>query len=63
MNESSIIINGVRYDAVLPLCENNCCNECDLADFCKKAELNFTTCSALIGLDKCFKISTKSFEK
>lgn len=62
MNDVSIIINGVRYDAVLPLADI-CCDECDLADFCKKAELNFTTCLALIGLDKCFKRSTKSFER
>lgn len=63
MNNVSVIINGVRYDAVKPQYAGNCCRECDLTDFCKKAEMNISTCPVLIGMDKCFKKSTKSFER
>ena len=62
MNEVSIIINGVRYDAATPRYADDSCNECDLADFCQKAEMHCYTCSALIGMRRCFKKSTKSFE-
>ena len=35
MNEVSIIINGVRYDAVETDCSiNNICKSCDLTTFC-----------------------------
>lgn len=61
MNEVSVIINGVRYDAEPALF--NSCKECDLTDCCEKVEMVFFTCSALIGMYRCFKKSTKSFEK
>lgn len=63
MNEVSIIINGVRYDAATPRYADDACNECDLADFCIKAEMDIRTCFVLIGMDRCFKKSTKSFER
>lgn len=58
MNEVSIIINGVRYDAVerdaLDLCYG-----CDLYRDCKLADC----CGDLIGLNQVFKKSDKKFEK
>ena len=63
MSEVSIIINGVRYDAVTPKYADDACNECDLNDFCSKAEMHSYTCPALIGIYRCFKKSTKSFER
>ena len=62
MNEVSIIINGVRYDAATPRYAGDSCDECDLADFCQKAEMHSYTCYALIGMHRCFKKSTKSFD-
>ena len=60
MNEVSIIINGVRYDAVD---ESGCCVGCDLIDMCK-AHCNLNLCEYLgVNLDCVFKESTKSFEK
>ena len=38
MNEVSIIINGVRYDAVKQLVQS--CNNCDLHLLCKGIELS-----------------------
>lgn len=55
MNSVSIIINGIRYDG-------DSCDKCDLADFCQEVEMHCYTCSALIGMRRCFKKSTKSFE-
>ena len=63
MDEVSITINGVRYDAVTPRYADNSCDECDLVDFCQKVELNFYTCPALIGMYRCFKKSDKKFEE
>jgi hypothetical protein len=63
MNEVSIIINGVRYDAV----GNNelalgTCQCCDLLDMCK-AHCNFNLCEQLgMNFDYCFKKSDKKFE-
>ena len=59
MNEVSIIINGVRYDAVLEECAN--CYQCDLHSVCNEDTYE-NLCYALVSL--CvFKKSTKSFEK
>lgn len=63
MNEVSIIINRVRYDAATPRYADDSCNECDLSDFCQKGELYGYTCSSLIGMHRCFKKSDKKFEK
>lgn len=53
MNEVSIIINGVRYDAVKPEIPNSCAGcEIQLAEACGMCSLN-----------KVFKKSTKSFER
>lgn len=60
MNEVSIIINGVRYDAVD---ESAYCVGCDLIDMCK-AHCNFNLCEQLgINFGFIFKKSTKSFER
>ena len=59
MNEVSIIINGVRYDAVEA---NNifACSQCELDDIC----LDGLIC-LMFNTDEydCFKKSTKSFER
>lgn len=56
MNEVSIIINGVRYDAVERVTQENLCYDCDLYRNCKLDDC----CGDLIGF-KIFKKSTKSF--
>ena len=61
MNEVSIIINGVRYDAVENILPNDCYG-CDLADYCDEKGFNIT-CNAMIGEDRYFQKSTKSFER
>lgn len=60
MNEVSIIINGVRYDYIetdhiypCALCEFNCTDD---ASFCKALGLE-------ADIFRCFKKSTKSFER
>ena len=62
MNEVSIIINGVRYDAVENIIPKDCYG-CDFANYCDKIEFNIYTCHAMIGDDKYFKKSDKKFEK
>lgn len=58
MSEVSIIINGVRYDAVDEECAG--CAQCDLRRDCDESKIEFM-CYALVPL--CiFKKSTKSFE-
>jgi hypothetical protein len=60
MNEVSIIINGVRYDAVDT---SGYCDGCDLIDMCK-AHCNLNLCEQLgVGLFDVFKKSTKTFER
>lgn len=59
MNEVSIIINGVRYDA---MDVDGWCKDCDLVDMCK-AHCEFELCECLgIGLSCIFKKSDKRFE-
>ena len=65
MNEVSIIINGVRYDAVD---DTSCCAscKCDLYDKdkgCKPCFIGMVACERLIGIDGIFKKSDKKFEK
>ena len=62
MNEVSIIINGVRYDAATPKYADDSCEECDLKNLCKMADMCYYTCPALIGIHRCFKKSSKSLE-
>lgn len=61
-NELSIIIYGVRYDAVEAKTEFTC-EECDLRKICEQAPY----CSICLVFDfrdnKCFKKSNKKFEK
>lgn len=58
MNEVSIIINGVRYDAVEKPKFGGVCGKCDICDIIP----NFP-CNNLIGGDRVFKKSNKKFEK
>ena len=62
MNEVSIIINGVRYDAVENFFPKDCYG-CDLADYCDKLEFGGLACSKVIGDNKFFKKSDKKFER
>jgi hypothetical protein len=64
MNEVSIIINGVRYDAVdVPKeHESRPCAYCYISDFCFDLSVD-VTCAALGVINKCFKKSDKKFEK
>lgn len=62
MNEVSIVINGVRYDAVDAKTEFTC-DECDLRHLCEKTQY-MSLCLILdIEENKCFKKSDKNFEK
>lgn len=59
MNEISIIINGVRYDAV-ETTEDFSCESCDLHDHCIELGgatqgANYTICILEIGDKKHFK--------
>lgn len=57
MNEVSIIINGVRYDAVELDKGKHQCDECELpTEFCE-------SCGGLLNVYQSFKKSTKSFER
>lgn len=59
MNEVSIIINGVRYDAVVEECAN--CGQCDLHNDCDEDTYEIF-CYSLVPM--CvFKKSDKKFEK
>ena len=60
MNEVSIIINGVRYDAVDVSYTG--CQDCDLCDLYIDNGQTFP-CSQLIGSNRIFKKSDKKFEK
>lgn len=66
MNEVSIIINGVRYDAVE---QNNPrivgCENCDIKDICESPRGHdfIRLCSCVRGHQVCFKKSDKKFEK
>ena len=65
MNEVSIIINGVRYDAVEDTSSNCTSKECDLYDNesgCKYCIIGIDTCERLIDIDYIFKKSDKKFE-
>lgn len=55
MNEVSVIINGVRYDAV-EVDNPPCCPVCDFPE-------SFCSCCDLLNENQVFKKSTKSFEK
>ena len=57
MNEISIIINGVRYDAVEPSKQGCVCHECDLEELCDN-ELSdgvIDLCATFVGDKRCFK--------
>lgn len=62
MNEVSIIINGVRYDAVEKPKGFDVCNGCDICELYEVKDIIFP-CSKIIGSNRVFKKSDKSFEK
>ena len=61
MNEVSIIINGVRYDAVDKKSIPYPMFVCDYCDICEL--IDDFPCSRIIGGDRVFKKSNKSFEE
>lgn len=62
MNEVSIIINGVRYDAVEANTEF-ACEECDLRDLCEKIQYTCLCYIFDITEKQCIKKLDKKFEK
>lgn len=62
MNKVSIIINGIRYDAVE--CEDPFCGVCELRDICDDGDYyNQRLCQKLnIDSLRVFKKSDKKFE-
>lgn len=65
MNEISIIINGVRYDAVEEK-DTNFNSQCAFyskGKHCVDCIIGMDTCERLIGVEGVFKKSNKSFER
>lgn len=62
MNEVSIIINGVRYDAVEASKKGCVCHQCDLEELCdyKLPDGVIDLCATFVGKLRCFKKSDKS---
>lgn len=61
MNEVSITINGVRYDAVM---QDGFCNDCQDCAFSESCIKNGTNCLFLGDMEgMIFKKSDKKFEK
>lgn len=66
MNEVSIIINGVRYDAesILPKPTYPICSQCGLYEICDSGYLSLPNfCKEFLEPEQVFKKSNKSFEK
>lgn len=66
MNEVTIIINGVRYDATNCQCDDSkVCKECDLKEFCVNIPYILTLCQVFDTREenRHFKKSDKKFEK
>jgi hypothetical protein len=65
MNEVSIIINGVRYDAVEvnAFCMSDRCDLYDDKHGCSSCPIGMEACENLIGIDGTFKKSDKKFER
>lgn len=62
MNEVSIIINGVRYDAV-DTNDAGWCHCCDLREMCNEYDFaSSELCNDVFGSNKIFKKSDKKFE-
>ena len=62
MNEVSLIINGVRYDALDAKTEFTC-EECNLRHLCEKTQFMCLCLILDVEENKCFKKSDKKFEK
>lgn len=65
MKEVSIIINGVRYDAVEASKKVCVCHECDLEELCDNELPDGVRdlCATFVGKLRCFKESNKKFER
>lgn len=61
----SIIINGVRYDAVedKPFTYSSDCGLYDQINGCQPCLIGIHTCARLIGVSGIFKKSDKKFER
>ena len=65
MNEVSIIINGVRYEAVvvLPNLTYPTCSQCGIYEICDSGYLYLPKfCNEFLEPEQVFKKSNKSFE-
>lgn len=60
-NQVSIIINGVRHDAVDIGHADGGCENCDLRQWCRSCDFDFT-CAVLCYSNIVFKKSDKKFE-
>lgn len=63
MNEVSIIINGVRYDAVETELTGCKWKDCDLFKYCRHNEYRDPRVCEISPKNITFKKSTKSFER
>lgn len=66
MNEVSVIINGVRYDAesVLPKPTYPICSQCGLNEICDSGYLSLPDfCNEILEPEQVLKKSDKKFEK
>lgn len=63
MNEVSIIIDGVRYDATDAKNSEYACKECHILHLCERRPYTCICLAFELDETKCFKKSTKSFEK
>lgn len=65
-NQISIIVNGVRYDAVEGDTSNGCDKVCDFKEQCKRLKNEgyepYETCAEFLPIDIVFKKSDKKFE-
>lgn len=62
MNEVSIIINGVRYDAVEKQPSKDRCTTCALNEMCFMLDCFLSFCDTFIKRGYHFKKSDKKFE-
>jgi hypothetical protein len=65
MNEVSIIINGVRYDAIeeKDTIDSSRCDFYSKETHCEGCIIGMDCCEQLIGIDGVFKKSDKKFER
>lgn len=61
-SQVTIIINGTRYDAVDVTKEHSSCDTCDMQNLCDMDVFDAFACVKMIGENRHFKKSAKSFE-